>query len=183
MTSTAAAQQGAPGGIAQVHAWFYECVTPGRHDKFYHIYLAELVGGDARVAQHWGANRTKGQRPKTDHYKTVTAASRQVDEVCATRRRHGYTLLNAGVIEPDAKVIELLGLTGVSAAGATDPFERHAALAQRLLRLLTGDVGTEHLQAMGQLRALAVELDEAMEEVRSRQQMLESRFQQVVMAG
>jgi predicted DNA-binding WGR domain protein len=182
MTSTAATQQDTPGGITQVHAWVYECVKPGEHDKFYHIYLAELVGGEARVALNWGRNRTNGQ-DKTEHHKTVAAARARVAKVRAERVAHDYTLLNDGPIEPDDKVVGLLGLTGVSVAAATDPFERHAALAQRCLRLLTGDVGSEHLQAMRELRELTVELEEGIEEVRSRQAMLEARFRLVVMAG
>jgi predicted DNA-binding WGR domain protein len=173
----------APAGIERLYAWFYEYVEPGAHDKFYHIYLAELAGGEARIALHWGANRTNGQRPKTEHFATVAAARREVDKVRRVRDDHRYTLLDEGVMEPDPQVIRLLGLTGVTAGGATDPFERHEALSLRCMRLLTGDVSTQHIQVMRELRELQAELDEAMAQLHARQRTVEARYATVLKAG
>jgi predicted DNA-binding WGR domain protein len=178
----AAHNDGAPSGSVHIQAWFYERVRPGLDDKFYHLYLAELPGGEALVARHWGRRRTRGQQPTIEHYTTMAGARRRVEEVRAQREARGYTLLGAGRVDPDAGVLDLLGLTGVAAAAATNPFDRHTILAQRLLRLLTGDAGSEHLQVMRALRDLVDVLDGAMAEVRSRQELLERRFRQVVMA-
>lgn len=167
----------------EVYAWLYECVDPTRnHDKFYNIYRAELPTGEIRVAYHHGRNRTRGLHGNK-HCTSRHSADLEVEKIRRERHRHHYALKLEGRIEPNAKILELLGLTGVSVAEAADPLSQHEAVSLDCLRLLTTEVGTEHVRRIEELRQLRDQLEAALAEMRARHALVEAAFASQVTAG